>query len=203
MASEAEFAEFSAMFDRMIEGGQFLSRFVPLILALAGEADEDEEQTGLTTRHREIVIDPVNRRVVMIGSPSGLDDLLNDLSGKQGRSPASKLSVESMPRVVIGEGQEKGGSCAICLEEWTGGDVAAEMPCKHRFHSKCVEEWLGIHATCPLCRYEMPVEEEEKEKKIGVLIGFSVNGGERRSGEDGGRGGQSNGGSDSRDETEA
>ncbi|CAA7031179.1 unnamed protein product [Microthlaspi erraticum] len=203
MASEADFAEFSAMFDRMFEGRQGLSRFLPLILALAGEADEDEETTGMTTRHREIVIDPVNRRVLMIGSALGLEDLLNDVSGKQGRSPASKSSVESMPRVVIGEGQEKEGSCPICLEEWSGGDVAAEMPCKHRFHSKCVEEWLGIHATCPLCRYEMPVDEEEKEKKIGVWIGFSVSGGERRSGEDGGRRRQSNGGSDTQDETEA
>ncbi|CAN8293598.1 unnamed protein product [Cochlearia groenlandica] len=198
MSSETEFAEFAAFFQRMIEGGDGLSRFLPVILALAGEADENqEESTDQTTRRGEIVIDPVNRRVVMIRSVLGLDDFLNDdVSGKKGRSPASKSSVESMPRVVIREDMEKGGNCAICLEEWSDGDVAAEMPCKHRFHSKCVEEWLGIQATCPLCRYEMPVDEEEGGKKVGILIGFSVNGGEIRS---------QSGGVDSnpRDETEA
>lgn len=201
MSSETDFAEFSAMFERMIQGGEGLSRFLPVIFALAGEADEDEEPTDQTTRQSEIVIDPVNRSVVMIRSGPGLDDFLN--GEKQGRSPASKSSVEDMPRVVIGEDKEKGGSCAICLEEWSEGDVAAEMPCKHKFHSRCVEEWLGIHATCPLCRYEMPVEEEEEGKKVGVWIGFSINGGERRNEEDGGRRRQSSGDSNPRDETEA
>ena len=202
MSSEAEdFAEFSALFERMIRRGEGLSRFLPLILALAGEADEDGESTDQTATHREIVIDPVNRRVVMIRSALG-EFLNGDFSEKQGRSPASKSSVESLPRVVIGKDEERRGSCPICLEEWSEGDVAAEMPCKHRFHSKCVEEWLGRHATCPLCRYEMPVEEVEEEKKVGVWIGFSVGAGGRRNGEEDG-GGRSEGGSNTRDETEA
>lgn len=196
MSSEAEdFAEFSALFERMIRRGEGLSRFLPLILALAGEADEDGESTDQTATHREIVIDPVNRRVVMIRSALG-EFLNGDFSEKQGRSPASKSSVESLPRVVIGKDEERRGSCPICLDEWSEGDVAAEMPCKHRFHSKCVEEWLGRQATCPLCRYEMPVEEVEGEKKVGVWIGLSVSTGGRRDGEDGGD-------SNPRDETEA
>ena len=202
MSSEAEdFAEFSALFERMIRRGEGLSRFLPLILALAGEADEDGESTDQTATHREIVIDPVNRRVVMIRSALG-EFLNGDFSEKQGRSPASKSSVESLPRVVIGKDEERRGSCPICLDEWSEGDVAAEMPCKHRFHSKCVEEWLGRQATCPLCRYEMPVEEVEEEKKVGVWIGFSVGNGERRNGEEDG-GGRSDVGSNIRDETEA
>ncbi|KAG2297903.1 hypothetical protein Bca4012_009091 [Brassica carinata] len=138
----------------------------------------------------------VIQRVVVIRSPVGLEDFVNgDGSGKERRSPASKSSVESMPRVVIGGDKEVGG-CPICLEEWVEGDVAAEMPCKHEFHSKCVEEWLGRHATCPLCRYEMPVEEVEEEKKVGVWIGLSVSTGGRRNGEGAGD-------SIPRDETEA
>ncbi|KAL1202597.1 E3 ubiquitin-protein ligase MPSR1 [Cardamine amara subsp. amara] len=206
MSSEADFPEFRSMFERIVGGGDGFSRFFPVILALAaGEDVDDEESTDLTTRRREIVIDPLNPTVVMIRSATGLDDFLTG-TGKQGRSPASKSSVESMPRVVIGEDKEKGGeggSCAICLEEWSKGDVAAEMPCEHKFHSKCVEEWLGMHATCPLCRYEMPVDEEEEGKKVGVWIGFSINGGERRNEEDGeGRRAQSDGDSNMEDETE-
>ncbi|CAH8382343.1 unnamed protein product [Eruca vesicaria subsp. sativa] len=158
MSSEADFLELAAVFRRMIEG----DGFSPVNFTSAGEAGEGGGS--------------VIQRVVVIRSPVGLEDFLNgDVSEKQGRSPASKSSVESMPRVVIGEDEEIGkGGCSICLDEWSVGDVAAEMPCKHKFHSKCVEEWLGRHATCPLCRYEMPVEEVEEEKKVGVWIGLSV-----------------------------
>ncbi|KAJ0256962.1 RING-type domain-containing protein [Hirschfeldia incana] len=200
-SEEAEFAEFSALFERMIQRGEGLSRFLPLMLALAVEVDENGEPTDQTAGQREIVVDAANRRVVMIRSALG-EFLNGEFSEKQGRSPASKSAVESMPRVVIGKDEVKGGSCPVCLEEWLEGDVAAEMPCKHRFHSKCVEEWLGRHATCPLCRYEMPVEEVEEEKKVGVWVGFAVSAGERRN-EGEGDGGRSGGDSNSRDETEA
>ncbi|KAF8104619.1 hypothetical protein N665_0171s0120 [Sinapis alba] len=175
MSSETDFSELTAMFQRMIEGGGFL----PASFASAGGADEGQEPTDRRGS--------VFQRVVVIRSPVGLEDFLNgDVSAKHGRSPASKSSVESMPRVVIGEDKETGGGCPICLEEWSEGDVAAEMPCKHKFHSKCVEEWLGRRATCPLCRYDMPVEEVEEEKKVGVWIGLSVSTGGRRNEEDGG-----------------
>ncbi|KAJ4889928.1 RING/U-box superfamily protein [Raphanus sativus] len=166
MSSETLFLALAAAFPRRIEEGGLL----PLNFASAGEADEGEESTD---RRRSVF-----ERVVVIRSPVGLEDFLNG-SEKQGRSPASKSAVESLPRV-----------------EWSEGDVAAEMPCKHKFHYKCVEEWLGRHATCPLCRYEMPVEEVEEEKKVGVWIGLSVSVGGRRNEEDGGD-------SNPRDETEA
>ncbi|EOA36716.1 hypothetical protein CARUB_v10012348mg [Capsella rubella] len=205
MSSENDFAEFSSMFERMVErGSDGLSRFLPVILAVAAaEAGEGgQESTDRTTRQAEIAIDPLNPRVVMIRSGPGLEDFFSGVE-KQGRTPASKASVQSMPRVVIGEDNEMGGSsCAICLEEWCKGDVAAEMPCKHKFHSKCVEEWLGRHATCPMCRYEMPVEEVKREKKVGIWIGISINGSERRGEEDGGRGRQGDD-SNPRDETES
>ena len=70
--------------------------------------------------------------------------------------------------------------CCICLAKYKDKEEVRKLPCSHKFHSKCVEEWLGRHATCPMCRYEMPVEEVEEEKKIGIWIGFSINAGDRR-----------------------
>ncbi|KFK43661.1 hypothetical protein AALP_AA1G156600 [Arabis alpina] len=194
MSSETDFAEFSTLFQSMIQDGigEGLARFLPVIFDLAEEVDDDDEEESTYVTTSEMVTDPVSRRFVVIrSSGSGFEDLFN--GEKRGRLPASKSSVESMPRVVIGEDKENGGSCPICLDEWSKGDVAAEMPCKHKFHSKCVEEWLGKHATCPLCRYEMPVEEKEEEEeeeegdRVGVWIGFSISGVERRNSEDGGR----------------
>ena len=37
------------------------------------------------------------------------------------------------------------------------------MPCKHEFHSACIENWLRVRRSCPLCRFAMPLEEEEDE----------------------------------------
>ena len=46
--------------------------------------------------------------------------------------------------------------CCICtrplLREEAGGVVRLSCSELHRFHRKCVEEWLARQGTCPLCR---------------------------------------------------
>ncbi|KAJ3689469.1 hypothetical protein LUZ61_018633 [Rhynchospora tenuis] len=45
------------------------------------------------------------------------------------------------------------GPCPICLGEYASGDVLRQGPdCGHCFHAACVDEWLRLSATCPLCR---------------------------------------------------
>ena len=39
--------------------------------------------------------------------------------------------------------------CVICLD-----DVETEwrdLECHHRFHKKCIEDWIIIRAKCPMC----------------------------------------------------
>lgn len=96
------------------------------------------------------------------GRSSSLDSLLHDLLSKDGQPPASKASIEAMPRVEIREGDDEDGECVICLEEWRVGDMSREMPCKHRFHGECVKKWLGIHGSCPICRFKMPVDDDQE-----------------------------------------
>lgn len=73
---------------------------------------------------------------------------------KEGPLPASKSAINELPTVKVPEEED----CVICLSEY---DEAKELPCKHRFHSDCIMKWLGIHGSCPVCRYEMPVDEKE------------------------------------------
>lgn len=43
--------------------------------------------------------------------------------------------------------------------------VVKEMPCGHRYHGDCIEKWLCMHGSCPVCRYRMPEEDKELPKK--------------------------------------
>ncbi|XVE83769.1 hypothetical protein DITRI_Ditri16bG0113000 [Diplodiscus trichospermus] len=74
---------------------------------------------------------------------------------KPGPAPSSKASIEAIPRI---KAKGTGNDCSICLEELKVDEEAREMPCKHFFHSGCVEKWLLIHGSCPVCRFLMPAE---------------------------------------------
>lgn len=45
--------------------------------------------------------------------------------------------------------QEEKEECIICLDEvekeWR------ELECHHRYHKKCIENWIKVKAKCPLC----------------------------------------------------
>ncbi|KAK9716522.1 hypothetical protein RND81_06G239100 [Saponaria officinalis] len=45
--------------------------------------------------------------------------------------------------------------CCICLSTYEDGVELRELPCSHHFHSTCVEKWLYINSTCPLCKYDI------------------------------------------------
>ncbi|KAG0579821.1 hypothetical protein KC19_4G126000 [Ceratodon purpureus] len=45
--------------------------------------------------------------------------------------------------------------CCICLGKYTDGAELRELPCTHHFHVECVDKWLKINASCPLCKHEV------------------------------------------------
>ncbi|KAG6427575.1 hypothetical protein SASPL_111821 [Salvia splendens] len=43
--------------------------------------------------------------------------------------------------------------CSICLANYKPTDMLRALPeCGHFFHLRCVDPWLRLHPTCPLCR---------------------------------------------------
>ncbi|KEH32994.1 putative transcription factor C2H2 family [Medicago truncatula] len=68
-----------------------------------------------------------------------------------------KPMIESYPKMILGESRRlpkpNGGQCAICLTDYLPKETIRCVPdCQHCFHADCVDEWLKMSATCPLCR---------------------------------------------------
>ncbi|CAH2077865.1 unnamed protein product [Thlaspi arvense] len=46
--------------------------------------------------------------------------------------------------------------CCICLAKYKDKEEVRKLPCSHRFHLKCVDQWLRIISSCPLCKQDLP-----------------------------------------------
>ncbi|GIY51871.1 RING finger protein 44 [Caerostris darwini] len=49
--------------------------------------------------------------------------------------------------------------CQVCLNDYENGDVLRILPCFHEFHTPCIDPWLKINQTCPVCRVTVNLHE--------------------------------------------
>ncbi|KAK6925982.1 Wall-associated receptor kinase, galacturonan-binding domain [Dillenia turbinata] len=66
-------------------------------------------------------------------------------------------AIDSFPKVVVGESlrlpRPNDHTCPICLLEYKPKEMVRSIPeCEHCFHADCIDEWLRLNATCPVCR---------------------------------------------------
>ncbi|XP_047152561.1 RING-H2 finger protein ATL20-like [Vigna umbellata] len=66
-------------------------------------------------------------------------------------------TIEKYPKTLIGESgrllKPSDNTCAICLSEYEPKETLRSIPeCDHYFHADCIDEWLKLNGTCPLCR---------------------------------------------------
>ncbi|KAL0424353.1 UNVERIFIED_CONTAM: E3 ubiquitin-protein ligase MP [Sesamum radiatum] len=116
--------------------------------------------TNSAARDVVVFVHQPTRSITLMEGSLEMEPFLREVASKEGPSPASKASIESLPRVQVSDPSLE---CPVCLAEYGEVEVK-EMPCEHRFHSGCIEKWLGIHGSCPVCRYSMPAD-EKKEKE--------------------------------------
>uniref|UniRef100_A0A6M2DIA3 RING-type E3 ubiquitin transferase n=1 Tax=Xenopsylla cheopis TaxID=163159 RepID=A0A6M2DIA3_XENCH len=89
----------------------------------------------------------------------GMFELLID--GQNPPPPAAKSVIENLPNRDIKHDKEQ---CTVCLRYFTIGAEAKELPCKHFYHSECIIPWLQKTNSCPLCRHELPTDDEVYEE---------------------------------------
>nr|GMC93685.1 RING-H2 finger protein ATL33-like [Ipomoea batatas]GMC99599.1 RING-H2 finger protein ATL33-like [Ipomoea batatas]GME17516.1 RING-H2 finger protein ATL33-like [Ipomoea batatas] len=83
-----------------------------------------------------------------------------------GRSPAGEppgeLKLKKQPLVEFFSTlkyakEEAETECPVCLSVFVAGEEIRQLnACKHMFHVKCIDVWLGSHSTCPVCRTFVP-----------------------------------------------
>ncbi|XP_010501627.2 PREDICTED: RING-H2 finger protein ATL20-like [Camelina sativa] len=66
-------------------------------------------------------------------------------------------TIESYKKVELGESRRLPGTngiiCPICLSEYASKETVRCIPqCDHCFHVECIDAWLKIHGSCPVCR---------------------------------------------------
>ncbi|OIV95050.1 hypothetical protein TanjilG_10870 [Lupinus angustifolius] len=66
-------------------------------------------------------------------------------------------TIESYQKLVLGESRRlpgpNGGCCSICLSDYKSKEIVRCIPkCRHCFHAECIDKWLRMNSSCPICR---------------------------------------------------
>jgi len=99
---------------------------------------------------------------MFFGSPTGFpsqmtfEDLLQYISQQHPDShhPASTETIQRL-QVTQVNAEMVGEACAVCQEALREGEQVKVLPCKHVFHPGCIDPWLNVKNTCPVCRQEI------------------------------------------------
>ncbi|XP_066308196.1 RING-H2 finger protein ATL40-like [Miscanthus floridulus] len=90
------------------------------------------------------------------------DDLIPPAARSDGASSSGldNAAIARLPCFVVvsrGAGAAAAATatekCAVCLGAVEEGETARALPsCAHAFHARCVDAWLRLRPTCPVCR---------------------------------------------------
>ena len=105
------------------------------------------------------------------GLDSFLDHLAETENPNRGPPPAAKSAIANLAivRVVHGDGEDSETNlCAICKEMGEEGEEMSQMPCAHLYHPDCILAWLSSRNSFPVCRHELPTDDDEYEARKGA-----------------------------------
>lgn len=87
--------------------------------------------------------------------------------------------------VVGGALSDEHCKCMICVELFVKDDKLRTLPCLHRYHRHCIDEWLRRSCLCPICKHD--VTENTASSSLGKASRSEGSGGRAGSGPPGTR----------------
>ncbi|KAK1352879.1 Zinc finger, C3HC4 type [Heracleum sosnowskyi] len=103
------------------------------------------DQEGATREDIEKLLKYKFRRLASTEKPNG------EIQGPSGGVMTECGTDSPTERILAAEDLD----CCICLAAYDDGAELRELPCGHHFHCTCIDKWLHINATCPLCKYDI------------------------------------------------
>ncbi|XP_010261518.1 PREDICTED: uncharacterized protein LOC104600329 [Nelumbo nucifera] len=96
----------------------------------------------------------------------------------KGSPPAAKTVVENLPSIFLTQDDVQNNNvlCAVCKDEISTSEQAKRLPCSHHYHGDCIIPWLSIRNTCPVCRYELPTDDPDYERRRTQRAGHRLSG---------------------------
>eukprot|EP01017_Pseudomicrothorax_dubius_P001016 TRINITY_DN0_c3253_g1_i2.p1 TRINITY_DN0_c3253_g1~~TRINITY_DN0_c3253_g1_i2.p1 ORF type:complete len:101 (+),score=23.06 TRINITY_DN0_c3253_g1_i2:1-303(+) len=89
---------------------------------------------------------------------SGMDDGYSSAPEGMDEEDINGLDMVTFNNDAKSSSQCGDKSCVICLAEFEHGEKLRELPCKHRFHVGCIDQWLIQNGSCPICRDRVTAE---------------------------------------------
>ncbi|KAI3859644.1 hypothetical protein MKX03_031158 [Papaver bracteatum] len=85
------------------------------------------------------------------------DGLLPQQSSPARINGLDETTIQSYPQVVLCQSRKflnpENTTCSICLADYTHNDTLKSLPeCNHYFHVNCIDGWLRVNGSCPVCR---------------------------------------------------
>ncbi|KAA8520303.1 hypothetical protein F0562_014559 [Nyssa sinensis] len=83
-------------------------------------------------------------------------------------SPASKAAVQAIPTIKITASLLELDPiilCAVCKDQFVIDVEVKQLPCKHMYHSDCILPWFLQHNSCPVCRFQLPTENDDSRDR--------------------------------------
>ncbi|OMO52377.1 Zinc finger, RING-type [Corchorus capsularis] len=117
---------------------------LPCIISVLGFREDLSQARGATPES----IDALPTYKFKVKKSRNSDDRENNSGAGEGGVVAAGTEKE---RVISGED----AVCCICLAKYANNDELRELPCSHFMHKECVDKWLKINASCPLCKSEV------------------------------------------------
>ncbi|XP_022080049.1 E3 ubiquitin-protein ligase Zswim2-like [Acanthaster planci] len=83
-------------------------------------------------------------------------DLLLQLDSQTANQPSNipEKVIKGFPTETVRQGSvllHPGVQCRVCLRGYSVGQVLRRLPCRHKFHTSCIDPWLlHQHPTCPV-----------------------------------------------------
>jgi len=90
---------------------------------------------------------------------------------RYGSPPTAENVIQNLSKEILTAARAKTlRDCAVCQELFSESDEVHTLTddaqlCPHAYHCECIVPWLKEHNSCPVCRFELPTDDPDYERR--------------------------------------